>query len=393
MNHAGKALACPCEPLCGLLVPNKWSVADRRDSSSCIGTAGGQSSLAGGDSLHLERPHAPALATVISHVIVGIAVLLIVATALPFVPSKQSWIRIWDFPRTQLAFLLEATLLAGLFVLPLATWRTEVLLGTVVFALGWQLWRIWPYTPLHTLQVGRVWGCPEDSTIKLLICNVLMGNRDSGALMRLINSTAPDIVLLVETDEWWDAQLEGVASYPHAVRHPKGNTYGMHFLSKFPLEQPQVRYLLNDDIPSIKAGARLPCGRTVAVYCVHPRPPPRADTAQRDAELVMIGREIRPLRRACRRRRRPERRRLVAHHPSISSNQRTARPPSWPGSLFHFQRALAISSLAARSRFLQPGVSVDRSLSAAIHRLRSFSAAGRTLLPARKSVNPVCSRT
>jgi endonuclease/exonuclease/phosphatase (EEP) superfamily protein YafD len=67
----------------------------------------------------------------------------------------------------------------------------------------------------------------------------------------------------------------------------------MHLFSRFPLVDPQVRFLLDDYVPSIKTGLRLPSGARIDLYGVHPKPPPRQDTARRDAELLIVAREVR----------------------------------------------------------------------------------------------------
>jgi endonuclease/exonuclease/phosphatase (EEP) superfamily protein YafD len=107
----------------------------------------------------------------------------------------------------------------------------------------------------------------------------------------------PDIVLAVETDRWWVDQLSVLsAEYPYTVNVPLPNTYGMVLLSRIELVDPEVKYLVADSIPSIHTRARLDDDIEVSLYCVHPRPPfptEDTDTKQRDAELLIVGREVR----------------------------------------------------------------------------------------------------
>src|SRR5688500_6302446 len=73
------------------------------------------------------------------------------ATVLPFLKGGRSWIRVWDSPRLQLAvalafcFAIQIVLLTGIA----ATW----IQAATVASLIWQLWRIYPYTPLARVQV------------------------------------------------------------------------------------------------------------------------------------------------------------------------------------------------------------------------------------------------
>jgi endonuclease/exonuclease/phosphatase (EEP) superfamily protein YafD len=97
----------------------------------------------------------------------------------------------------------------------------------------------------------------------------------------------------VETSEAWDRRLAFLtATHPHVVRKPLPNTYGMHLFSRLPLVSPRVRFLVEEDVPSIKTGLRLRSGVRIDFYGLHPKPPPLQDTAERDAELVLVGREV-----------------------------------------------------------------------------------------------------
>jgi endonuclease/exonuclease/phosphatase (EEP) superfamily protein YafD len=67
----------------------------------------------------------------------------------------------------------------------------------------------------------------------------------------------------------------------------------MILYSRLPLAAPVVEYIVDDTIPSIHAGVILRTGETIALHCVHPRPPvPGNDTEERDAELVIVGRRV-----------------------------------------------------------------------------------------------------
>ena len=70
----------------------------------------------------------------------------------------------------------------------------------------------------------------------------------------------------------------------------------MHLYSKLKLEETEIRYLVKDDIPSIHGFVRLDDNSKIRIHCMHPRPPSpsEADTStNRDAELLMLGRDVR----------------------------------------------------------------------------------------------------
>jgi endonuclease/exonuclease/phosphatase (EEP) superfamily protein YafD len=234
------------------------------------------------------------MTTAVQYALVLFGGVLLLATALPFIRSGAWWIRVFDFPRTQVAALLLAVFVASLFVLDPARPAVMAFLAALAAAFVYQAGRIFPYTPLASAQVLRARSCVPESRLRLLIANVLMDNRRAGDFLALVRAHDPDIVLAVETDHWWDGQLAALAeAYPFSVRQPIDNTYGMHLFSRLELETPEVRFLVEEDIPSIRTGVRLRSGAVIEFYGVHPRPPrPQEDTEQRDAELLIVGREI-----------------------------------------------------------------------------------------------------
>jgi endonuclease/exonuclease/phosphatase (EEP) superfamily protein YafD len=66
--------------------------------------------------------------------------------------------------------------------------------------------------------------------------------------------------------------------------------------SRLELVDPQIEFLVQDDIPSIHTRVRLRNGQEINLHCLHPRPPVPNDgnerSTERDAELLIVGREI-----------------------------------------------------------------------------------------------------
>lgn len=221
---------------------------------------------------------------------------MVVATALPFLRSDWWWIRIFDFPRIQITALSAVTLVAYPFFAGSYSAADYLLLALLAACLAYQAFMMFPYTPLARKQVQQSKGAREGQGFSLLFANVLMSNRNADRLKELIREADPDIILTVETDAWWEEQLrEFERTHPHAVRRPQDNTYGMLLYSRLELVAPEVKFLVQDDIPSIHARVRLPGRREVGLHCLHPRPPfPTEDESsrERDAELLIVGREI-----------------------------------------------------------------------------------------------------
>jgi endonuclease/exonuclease/phosphatase (EEP) superfamily protein YafD len=221
-------------------------------------------------------------------------VLLVAATLLPFVPSNSGFIRTFDFPRLQIAALIVPVILSLLLVARDAAGLT--LAAGLVAALAYQLFCIYPFTRLVSPQAvaAENGACRSTSGVSIMIANVLESNRAYAPILDLIAAQDPDLLLLVETDLDWAQALEPLrARYPHVLAQPQGNTYGLMFYSKLPLTEPQVRFLLEDDVPSVRTGVTLRTGETFTFFGVHPRPPhPGQSSAARDAELVLVAREV-----------------------------------------------------------------------------------------------------
>jgi endonuclease/exonuclease/phosphatase (EEP) superfamily protein YafD len=221
--------------------------------------------------------------------------LLVVATALPVWKRQSWWVRGFDFPRLQIAAGLLIVGVAHAVTVEPAPW-VRALQGAMALALAMQLWRMAPYTPLVRRQVQDSTLPDPRNAVRLLFANVLQDNRNAAGLLELVARVDPDIVLALETDAWWADALAPLAqTYPHSVRHPLDNTYGMLLFSRLELVEPRVRLLVQDDVPSIHAGVRLPSGRLFALHCLHPRPPAPQESdssTQRDAELLIVGKQI-----------------------------------------------------------------------------------------------------
>ena len=116
----------------------------------------------------------------------------------------------------------------------------------------------------------------------------------AGALR--IEREEPDIVIALETDAWWEKQLNCLqATYPHTLQCALDNLYGMHLYSRLPLKNPQLEYLVQEGVPSMHALLQLPCGRHVLLHALHPAPPfpGENDEAQpRDIEILVVARSL-----------------------------------------------------------------------------------------------------
>ena len=245
---------------------------------------------------------------ILKAVLLVLAAALVLITVLPFSKDPAWWIRIWDFPRLQIA-VAAAAVLAGLAAVVAArgepTWFDWTMMAGLGLVLAYQGARMVPYAPFWSEQSVRaedVPGADDAPRLKLVVSNVLMKNREAQQWLDVIREADADVVLGVETSHWWEEQLRPLeADYPHQVKVPIDNTYGMLLYGRLPFEDPEVRYVVEDDVPSIWTAVTIGEGdarRRVNLVLIHPRPPRpdiQQDSDTRDAELVLVAREVEQL--------------------------------------------------------------------------------------------------
>jgi endonuclease/exonuclease/phosphatase (EEP) superfamily protein YafD len=225
-----------------------------------------------------------------------LAVLAIMLTVLPFLKFHAWWIRIGEFPRLQIATAcLIFLIFLPLLINPLSTPEIVFLLAIGLCA-AYQIYCVLKYLPFYPKQVEQSRVPIPKNVIRLYICNVLITNHDTDKLLRQIEKINPHLVLLAEVDDYWTENVSELEKkFPHFVKCPLDNAYGMALYSRLKLENTELKFLVEDDIPSVHTRVVLPSGKLVNLHCLHPRPPGPTENVrslERDAELLMVGRII-----------------------------------------------------------------------------------------------------
>ena len=220
---------------------------------------------------------------------------VMVVTVLPLFRWKAWWVRIWDFPRLQLV-VAGALALAGAVVTRedagAPGWLFVAALGAAVLYQAAFVWRYSRLAPREVKQSRKA----TQPRLSVAVSNVLQTTRESDRLIRVLTDADADVMLFVETDDWWRERLDALLrTHPHTVQCPLSNTYGMLLYSRLPLSATSTDYLIEPDIPSMQAQARLADGTSVWLNCVHPRPPAPGEndeSLERDAELLLVGKRV-----------------------------------------------------------------------------------------------------
>jgi endonuclease/exonuclease/phosphatase (EEP) superfamily protein YafD len=172
-------------------------------------------------------------------------------------------------------------------------------LSILTVCLIYQIAKIIPYTPIWDHQVKpTATDYQHGYFVSLLMSNVLQENERSDLLLDRIQEENPDLVLTLETNQWWQDQLDGELekNYPHSIKIPKENRYGMHLYSRFELREETIHYHVSEELPSIYVEVKLPPeGPWIRLYCVHPSVPSPTEedsSTERDGELATVGKLV-----------------------------------------------------------------------------------------------------
>ena len=242
-----------------------------------------------------SRPHYVGWRRWVIHGLGLIAVLLSIAAFLPAWQTDFWLVRAFDFPRMQLGFAgVFVAILYAILTPDTRRGRSLFIISLLVIATAWQFVHAARFLFFYPNEVKEAENCPADRTVTLMGANVLIENDRYAEMLAEIREVDADIVLLTESDAAWEQAMAPLhADYPHRIAVPLENSYGMHLYSKLPMTG-EVLYRVQDDIPSIDATVTMRDGSEVLLYAIHPEPPrPGDNTGERDAELVLVGREAR----------------------------------------------------------------------------------------------------
>ncbi|MGB6083730.1 endonuclease/exonuclease/phosphatase family protein [Moheibacter sp.] len=223
-----------------------------------------------------------------------LSAIFIILTLLPFIKSPHWTIRVWDFPRFQIfCIVLMILMFAGFFV-KFDFWLKWVALALLFATLVFLFWFIYPYSFFSKkMLIDETENNPEHQ-IKLLTVNVYQENKNYKKAIERISEVSPDIVFLLETNTEWKKAMQVLKEeFPYFIEVPKENTYGLLFYSKLPIQNQEINYLIDEEIPSIVADLKLN-EKTVRLFGIHPTPPvpqENSESTERDAEILIVGKK------------------------------------------------------------------------------------------------------
>lgn len=216
--------------------------------------------------------------------------IMILFSFLPLIKTTIWWIRVLDFPRPQIAFFLAVILAAYLYFYQPDSWAEIIFAGLLVLGLINEVLHFYKFTILWPVEALPSKKQVPENAFSIMISNVRMSNRHYDRFIKVVQEADPDILLVNEPDDKWAAELAVLDSnFPYCIKCPLNNTYGMMFFSKFKLLKKDIRFLVEEGIPSFYSIVELPTGKQFDFFTVHPQPPHlNKNTDTREAELLIV---------------------------------------------------------------------------------------------------------
>jgi endonuclease/exonuclease/phosphatase (EEP) superfamily protein YafD len=211
----------------------------------------------------------------LNYLTILVATVLILLALASLIHDVVYWYaKVLDFPRIQ--YLIAAVICLLLFAVLNRRWRGADMALTLglLATIGIQAAFILPYlvgTPV--VPAAAETDVAADRRVSVLIANVLLDNRETQPFIDLVRSADPDMVLTMEVDDYWVERLAVLeADYPHQMKYPADNGYGMALYSRYPLSGGETAFLQTDSVPSFHTEVALPAARFV-FHGVHPLAP------------------------------------------------------------------------------------------------------------------------
>jgi len=212
----------------------------------------------------------------------------------PLIAADYWWIRIFDFPHLQLTGFTLLAIIIYFFTFK-ARWINDYAYIAILLAcFAFQFSKFIDFTPFVSVEMAdSSANVEEKDKLVLYTANVLQTNKKGTNLFIEIRERQPDLIIFTETNERWanDIKNQIGADYPYKVEKPLENTYGMILYSKLPLVNPEVKFLVENHIPSIHTKVKMENGELFQLYAIHPTPPmPQHNpkSTDRDTELMKV---------------------------------------------------------------------------------------------------------
>ena len=129
----------------------------------------------------------------------------------------------------------------------------------------------------------------EPADIRIMLFNVLTGNRKKEMVADYILTESPDVAVLLEIDAAWNVALVKrlQPTYPHQLVRTRGDNFGIAVFSKQPFESAEIREFGGFELPSVDVQLT-----SLRIIGTHPIPPINSEYwIARNRQLSAIAQE------------------------------------------------------------------------------------------------------
>ncbi|MCF2520394.1 endonuclease/exonuclease/phosphatase family protein [Dyadobacter sp. CY351] len=222
--------------------------------------------------------------------------IIVLFSVIPLIRNDFWAFRVFEYPRIQKLFINLLIVILYISLFRMGGTFEKIFTAVIIANALYLMYQIFPFTFLAKKALLKVSKQDPDNQISIISSNVFQDNKNTAGCIAMLKKHDPDLILLLETDQYWnDGVQELNEKYPHQVLVPLENTYGMLLYSKLELVGAEVRYLVDEEIPSIKTQVKLASGKLIQLYCVHPTPPVPGEnmySTERDKELLLVAKEV-----------------------------------------------------------------------------------------------------
>jgi endonuclease/exonuclease/phosphatase (EEP) superfamily protein YafD len=225
--------------------------------------------------------------------------LTVLAILSEFNNVESRHLKMLDFLRIQFFLFTLISLIPLLLLIKQWNWFNYSIIFGLVLGLYIHGKYLVNYTSLVAVEVPTAAALEDsDQSIRILLVNVQMSNKNTVALIDLIAKENPDLVLVMEVNKRWSEALSVLENdYPHVQAEINDLTYGMLLFSKFPFRKKEVNYINNENVPSFESSILLNDTMEINLDCLHPVPPTRFEDlpdneGQKEIALKIVGKLV-----------------------------------------------------------------------------------------------------
>ncbi|EDM45122.1 YD repeat [unidentified eubacterium SCB49] len=222
--------------------------------------------------------------------------IFIISPFLPAIKHPHWFFRTADFIRLQSIAIQIILIILLFFFGNINNYLDWILAIALIGAALYQINKVYKYSSLFPRKKTNF---TSNGMITLFAANVLQTNKEYDKLIAEIKEKDPDIVVTMESNKAWEKGISSIEkTYPYQLKAPNEAFYGMHVYSKRTFDNAEIKYQVENHVPSIFFDMNINETDAIHFCFLHPAPPSPTEnetSIERDAELMLTAKTIRNL--------------------------------------------------------------------------------------------------